>query len=480
MRRTLRRRLSIAGERGAHKAGSKVRDRGGAWILVGLLVFKISGGPFGFAVGSIPTPLRHPLPRHAMTRQGRGDRSDPAAPLAGVRVVDASRILAGPFCGMLLGDLGADVIKVERPGTGDETRAWGPPFVEQRGGASTFAHDATYYLSVNRNKRSLTLNLGAEAGRAVLARLVRGADVFVENFRPGTQAALGADWATLSVLNPRLVYCSVSGFGPVGPDARKLGYDLLMQGATGLMSTTGEAGGAPVRVGVAVVDLATGSTALGAILAALYARERTGRGQRIDCSLLGTGVAWMTYAAQSYFATGRQPQPWGSGHPNLVPYQAFQGSDRRWFLVAVGTDEQWQRFCRALDLPQSADPRLATNAGRVGNRDELIADLTRRFAEAPASSWIERLEPAGVPAGPVRTLAEVFADPQIAALGLDATVPHSAYGPLRTVGTAFRFSETPASLRLAPPLVGQHTDEVLAELGYDAHEIEGLRAVGAV
>lgn len=408
-----------------------------------------------------------------------------AGPLSGVRVVDASRILAGPFCGMLLGDLGADVIKIERPGTGDETRAWGPPFVEQAGGppfpqGGAAARDATYYLSVNRNKRSLTLNLGADAGREVLARLSRTADVFLENFRPGTQAALGADWGTLSRLNPRLVYCSVSGFGPVGPDRMKLGYDLLMQGATGLMSTTGEAGGAPVRTGVAVIDLATGATAAGAVLAALYARERTGRGQRIDCSLLGTGVAWMTYAAQSYFATGRQPAPSGSGHPNLVPYQAFQGSDGRWFLVAVGTDEQWRRFCRALDLPYTVDERFATNAGRVGHREELVADLARRFAAAPASSWIERLEPAGVPAGPVRGLAEVFADPQVQALGLDATLPHPAYGPLRTAGTPFSFSDTPASLRLPPPLLGEHTGEVLAELGYNAGEIERLRAAGAV
>jgi crotonobetainyl-CoA:carnitine CoA-transferase CaiB-like acyl-CoA transferase len=216
------------------------------------------------------------------------------------------------------------------------------------------------------------------------------------------------------------------------------------------------------------------------VLAALYARERTGRGQRIDASLLGTGVAWMTYAAQSYFATGRQPRPSGSGHPNLVPYQAFQGSDGRWFLVAVGTDEQWRRFCRALDLPHAADTRLATNAGRVEHRQELIADLTRRFAEAPAGGWIDRLESAGVPAGPVRELAEVFSDAQVAALGLDAVLRHPAYGPLRTVGTAFRFSATPASLRLAPPLVGQHTDEVLVELGYDAGEIARLRASGAV
>ena len=404
--------------------------------------------------------------------------SPPArGPLAGLRVLDASRVLAGPFCTMLLGDLGADVVKIERPGAGDETRYWGPPFLESRDGA---VRDATYYLSINRNKRSLTLNLRDAEGRRVLQRLAAEADVFIQNFRPGTEASLGADYETLAEVNPRLVYCAISGFGPTGPDRLRLGYDLLMQGFAGLMSITGEEGRPPVRVGVAVIDLATGAYALAGILAALRVRDQTGRGQRVDLSLLASGVSLLTYAAQSYFATGRQPRLSGSGHPNLVPYQAFCGADGRWFVVGVGSDEQWRRLAAALDLAGGGEPRFATNAGRVTFRDDLIPELVRAFAQRPAAEWVARLDRAGVPAGPVHGVGEVFADPQVRALGLEEEVNHPAFGRFLTVGSAFAFSETPPALRFAPPILGQHTEEILREAGFSAAEIGRFRAAGTI
>ncbi len=377
---------------------------------------------------------------------------------------------------MLLGDFGADVIKIERPGSGDETRRWGPPFVTGNGSVQ----EATYYLSINRNKRSLTLNLHTPSGRGILHRLASGADVFIQNFRPSTEGALGADYDTLARINPRLIYCAISGFGHLGPDRLRLGYDLLMQGFTGLMSITGEPGRPPVRVGVAMVDLATGAFAFGGVLAALHARGVTGRGQRVDLSLLSTGVAWMTYAAQHYFATGEQPRPSGSGHPSLAPYQAFQGADEKWFVVAVGTDEQFRRLCDVLEIPLAGDPRFATNPDRVRHRDELTRELAGRFALRPAAEWVARLDGAGVPVGPVHEMREVFAHPQVRAMGLDAEVPHPVFGRLPTVGSAFSFSETPPSLSLAPPLLGQHTDEILTELGHSKAELAKLRAEGVI
>jgi crotonobetainyl-CoA:carnitine CoA-transferase CaiB-like acyl-CoA transferase len=390
-------------------------------------------------------------------------------PLQGTTVLDLTRVLSGPYCTMLLADLGARVIKVEQPGRGDDTRGWGPPFV---GGESA------YFLSINRNKESITLDFKQPAGRAVLDRLISQADVLVENFRPGTLARQGLDYGALSQRFSRLVYCSISGFGHSGPRAREAGYDAVMQAEGGLMSVTGGPDGPPFRLGVAIADIVSGMFAAQGITAALFVRERTGRGQAVDIGMLDSVVALLSYQAGIYFATGSAPLRMGNRHPTIVPYETFRASDGE-FVLAVGNDEQWRRFCAVAEL--SADERFATNQQRVIGYAELKPILDARLREQPRAFWIDKLTVAGVPCGAVRDLREVFADPQLAAREMVAELQHSIVGPLQIIGTPLKLSETPASVRTAPPALGEHTRSVLMnDVGLTAREVEELRVKGVI
>jgi len=385
---------------------------------------------------------------------GSGMTTEARPPLDGVLVLDLSRVLAGPYCTMILGDLGADVIKVEPPG-GDETRRWGPPFVNG---------ESAYFLAVNRNKRSIVLDLKTERGREVVRRIAARADILVENFRPGTLARLGLDLAELRERNPRLITLSISGMGATGPESGLPGYDFIVQAAGGLMSITGPPEGPPMKVGVAVVDLTTGMMAATALLAALHARHATGEGQHIDISLLETQVAWLANVASAYLVTGEPPRRYGNAHPTIVPYQTFDAADGP-FALAVGNDAQWQRLCAAIGRPDLAeDPRFRTNPDRVANREALVALLAEHFRAAPAAEWIRRIAAADVPVGPVRTVPEVLESEQVKARGMIETVEHPTVGELRLVGIPFKFSATPASVRRPPPLLGEHTAEIEAEL----------------
>ncbi|RSS05543.1 MULTISPECIES: CaiB/BaiF CoA-transferase family protein [Streptomyces] len=391
--------------------------------------------------------------------------------LCGIRVLDLTRILSGPLATMVLADLGADVVKVEDTKDGDDTRQWGPPF---QGG------EAAYFLAANRNKRGVSVDLKSARGREFVLRLADRADVLVENFRPGTAARLGLGYEELSARNPRLVYASISGYGQTGPWASRPGYDAIAQALSGMMSITGEAGGAPVRPGVATADIGAGMWAVIGILAALHAREVTGRGQHVDVSLLDGQLAWLTYVAGGYFATGTVPGPHGSAHPTIVPYQALTTADGH-LLVAAGNDRLWRRFAEVLGQPALADdPRFVTNPDRVRHRDALIPLLEAALARRSSAEWAEALEAAGVPCAPISTVDEALDSPQARARGMVTTLPHPTAGELRTLGSPLKLSATPPRIRTAPPLLGQHTDDVLAEAGYSAREIEELHAIGAV
>lgn len=401
-------------------------------------------------------------------------------PLAGLRVVDLSTVLAGPYCTMILADLGADVVKVEPP-EGDATRGWGPPWV---GDADAGTRTAAYFLAVNRNKRSIRLDLRTDSGREVLHRLVRGADALVENFRPGGLAKLGIDDQTLRALEPGLVHLAISGYGPDGPAGTRPGYDFVIQAVGGLMSITGDAdadGGGPTKVGVAISDLVTGMYGAIGVLAALLGRERgTAGGQRIDVSLLASTLAVLVNQAQNAFVTGTAPGRRGNAHPNIVPYESFATADGE-LAVAVGSERQWPRFCAALGLPDlAADPRFATNGDRVEHRVELRPLLAARFATGSTARWIATLEAADVPCGPVQDVQTAFASPEAVALDMTVDVEHPALGVLRQAGIPLVFEETPGAIRTAPPLLGEHSASILADLGYDDTAIAGLSADGVI
>ena len=407
--------------------------------------------------------------------------------LQGVRVLDLSRVLAGPWCTQTLADLGAEVIKIERPAApghpgGDDTRGWGPPFLKDRDGRDTA--EAAYYLGTNRNKRSVTIDIARPEGQTLVRTLADGCDVVIENFKVGDMARYGLDAASLRATRPRLVYCSITGFGQTGPYRDRAGYDYAVQGMGGLMSVTGERddlpGGGPQKVGVAVADLFTGMYATVAILAALRHRDATGEGQVIDMALLDTQVAMLANLGANYLVTQQPPKRAGNAHQNIVPYQVFEVADGH-LILAVGNDGQYAKFCAVAGCPELAsDPRFAKNADRVRHRAVLVPLLAARLKTRTRADWLAALEAAKVPCGPINDLGDVFADPQVQARGMTSTVPHPHTDALRLVSSPMKLSATPVTLRRPPPLLGEHTDEVLAEIGIDATQRAQLRAAGVI
>jgi formyl-CoA transferase/CoA:oxalate CoA-transferase len=393
--------------------------------------------------------------------------------LRGLRVVDMTEALAGPYCAMYLGDMGADVVKVERVGQGDQTRGWGPPFLNG---------ESAYFMSTNRNKRSLTLDAADPEGRAILHRLIDGADVFINNLpRMASMQKLGIDPEACLERNPRLIHVCVTGFGHSGPRAGQPGYDILAQGMSGIMSLTGEPGGAPIRYPVPISDMTVGLYALIAILAALYERERTGRGQAIDAAILESQMGWLTNLAGSYFATGENPARLGNVHPSITPYQTFATADG-WIIIAGGTDRIWARLCDVLGIPAAVrdDPRYATNPARNVNRTEVQAMLSERFCTRPSAEWLERLREADVPSGPIYLLDQALADPQVIERGFIVELEHPVAGLVRSLGFPPHMRPGSITYRRPPPTLGQHTDDVLRELNLTDEEIRALRRRGVI
>jgi crotonobetainyl-CoA:carnitine CoA-transferase CaiB-like acyl-CoA transferase len=407
----------------------------------------------------------------------------PPGALSHLRVLDLTRVLAGPWCTQLLADLGADVIKVERPGVGDDTRAWGPPYL--RDGAGEETSEAAYYLAANRNKRSITVDIAHPEGQAIVRRLAAQSDIVVENYKFGQLARYGLDYATLSRSDPRLIYCSITGFGQTGPHRELPGYDFIIQACGGFMSITGERddqpGGGPQKAGVAVSDLMTGMYACTAILAAVAHRERSGSGQYVDLALYDVMVAMLANMNMNYLTTGRAPGRAGNAHPNIVPYQVFAAADGQ-LVIAVGNDAQFVRFCEVAGVPElAADARYARNADRVRHRDALVPVLSSLVRARPLAFWLEALDAAGVPCGPINDIAQALADPQVAARGLRVDLPHPLAGSVPLVANPIQLSATPAQVRRAPPLLGEHTEEVLLErLGMTDADVARLRRAGAL
>jgi formyl-CoA transferase len=388
--------------------------------------------------------------------------------LSGVRVLDLSRVLAGPYCTMLLGDLGAEIIKLEAPGLGDDTRQWGPPF--------TPGGESAYFLCVNRNKRSITLNLKSEKGLSILKELVQKSDILVENFRVGTMEKWGLGYEDLQKLKPGLIYCTITGYGYTGPYRNLPGYDFIIQAQGGVMSITGPEQGEPYKVGVAIADITAGLFACNAILAALFEHQRSGKGQRIDISLLDSQVAWLANVGSNYLVSGEKTRRYGNAHPNIVPYQTFKARDG-YFALGIGNDGQFRQFCQKAGMPELADDlRFRTNADRVKNRNELIPRLEQLFIQSDISHWLQILGEIGVPCGPINSIEQVMADPQVLAREMVIEVEHPLAGAVKMVASPLKIPTAPPVLRLPPPMLGEHTAQVLQELlGYDESAVADLR-----